>query len=194
MGIQRPRGELDIIKPEDKERLAKKAYELGYYHEGHERDCSQSTVAALMETLGFRDASVFKASTPLGGGGAIYGDCGCGAYYGGLLIIGLLKGRSIDNFVAEETDRFRSFEIGRALHKKFIDKYGTVICRDIMTRVFGRPFWLVDSDEYNKMEKAGGHTTACPDVVGNGARWTVEVIFEEGLIDELNELRRTFST
>jgi len=181
-----------MFRQKDKERLAKRAYELGYYHESHERACSQSAVAAIMETLGFRDGRVFKASTPLAGGGALFGDSGCGAYYGGLLILGLLKGRPIDNFVAEETDRFRSFEIGRALHRKFIDKYGTVICRDIMTKVYGRPFWIVDPDELNKMEKAGGHTTVCPEVVGNGARWTVEVIFEENLLDELNDLVREF--
>lgn len=179
-----------MVKPQDKERLAKKAYELGYYHESHERACSQSTIAAVMETLNFKDEGIFKACTPLTGGGALFGDSGCGAYNGGLLIIGLLKGRPIDNFIAEETDRFRSYEIGRALHKKFIDKYGTVICRDIMTNVYGRPFWMVDPDEFNKMEKAGAHTTVCPDIVGNGAKWTVEVIFEENLLDELNELRK----
>jgi C_GCAxxG_C_C family probable redox protein len=181
-----------MFKQKDKERLAKKACELGYYHESHERDCSQSAVAAIMETLGFRDDNVFKASTPLAGGGAIFGDSGCGAYYGGLLVIGLLKGRPADNFVAKETDRFRSFEVGRALHKKFIDKYGTVICRDIMTKVYGRPFWMVDPDECKKMERAGGHTTVCPAIVGNGAKWTIEVIFEENLLDELNELVRDF--
>ena len=185
-------GRSNMFSQKDKERLARRAYELGYYHESHERACSQCAVAAIMETLGFKNDSVFKASTPLSGGGAIFGDSGCGAYYGGLLIIGMLKGRPIDNFVAEETDRFRSFEVGRALHKKFIDKYGTVICRDIMTKAFGRPFWLVDPDEFSKMDKAGGHTTICPDIVGNGARWTVEVIFEENLLDELNKLVRGF--
>ena len=140
------------------------------------------------ETLGFENDSIFKAWTPLAGGGALFGDSGCGAYYGGLLIIGLLKGRPIDNFVVEEKDRFRSFEIGRALHKKFIDKYGTVICRDIMTKTFGRTFWLVDPDEFSKMEKAGGHCKVCPDVVGNAAKWTVEIIFKKNLLDELNKL------
>jgi hypothetical protein len=173
----------EMFSQKDKERLAKKAYELGYYHESHERACSQSALAAIMETLGFRDDRVFKASTTLAGGGAIFGDAG-------LLAIGLLKGRPIDNFVAEETDRFRSFEIGRALHKKFINKYGTVICRDIMTKVYGRPFWMADPDEFRKMEEAGGHTKVCPEVAGNGARWAVEVIFEENLLDELDKLVR----
>ena len=63
------------------------------------------------------------------------------------------------------------------------------IVGEIMTNVCGRPFWMVDPDEFNKMEKAGGHTTVCPDIVGNGAKWIVEVIFEENLLDELNKLR-----
>jgi hypothetical protein len=181
-----------MFRQKDKDRLAERAYELAYYHESHERACSQCALAAIIETLDFTNNSVFKAPTTLAGGGAIFGDSGCEAYYGGLPIIGLLKGRPLDNFVAEETDRFRSFEIGRALHKKFIDKYGTVICRDIMTKASGRPFWMVDPDEFNRMDKAGGHTTVCPEIVGNGARWTVEVIFEENLLDELNELVREF--
>lgn len=177
-----------MFKQQDKQRLAEKAYDLGYYHESHERACSQCALAAIMETLGFGDNGVFKAATALTGGGALFGDSGCGAYSAGLLVIGLLKGRPIDNFVAEETDRFRSFEVGRALHKKFIDEYGTVICRDIMTKTYGRPFWMVDPDEFKKMDETGGHTSVCPAVVGNGAKWTVEVIFEENLLDELNKL------
>jgi len=178
------------IRPEDKEKLAQHAYEAGYYHQGHERCCSQSTVAAVMEALDFTDDSVFKAATALAGGGALFTDSGCGAYSGGLLVIGLLKGRPADNFVVEERDRFRCFEIGRSLHKKFIDRYGTVICRDIMTNVYGRPFWPVDPDEYAKADALGSHTTVGPEVVGNAAKWTVEVIFEENLLNELNALRK----
>jgi hypothetical protein len=178
------------IKPGDKERLARKAYDQGYYYQNQKRCCSQTAVAAVMETLGLKDHGIFKASTALAGGGALFGDAACGGYSGGLLIIGMLKGRPMDNFVVEDTDRFRCFEIGRALHKKFIDNYGTVFCRDIMTKVYGRPFWLVDPDEYKKAEEAGAHSTVSPEVVGNAAKWVVEVIFEENLLDELNGLRK----
>jgi len=182
-----------MIKPGDKVRLAKKAYEWGHYYQSHKRCCSQSTVAAMMETLDFKDEGVFKASTSLAAGGAMFGDSSCGAYVGGLLIIGLLRGRPMDNFIVEETDRFRSFEVGRALHKRFIKEYGTVICRDIMTKLCGRPFWLTDPDEYNKAEEAGLHTTMSPCVVGNAAKWTTEVIFDENLLDELNQLRKKYT-
>jgi len=145
------------IQPEDKERLAEEAYRRGYYHQSHERCCSQSLVAAVMETCRFKDEGLFKASTALAGGGALFGDSACGAYSGGLLVLGLLKGRRFDNFVVEERDRMRCFEIGRALHKRFVNEYGTVICRDIQTRVFGRPFWAVDPDEYRKVDAVGRH-------------------------------------
>jgi len=178
------------IKPGDKERLAQQAYDLGYQYQKTKRCCSQTSTAALLETLGLKEDGLLKATTALGGGGALFGDSGCGAYTGGLLVIGLLKGRPADNFVVEERDRFRCFEIGRALHQKFIDKYGTVICRDILTNLYGRPFWMVDPDEYQKAEDRGSHSTVSPEVVGTAARWAVEVIFEENLLDELNALRK----
>lgn len=173
---------------EDRALLAQKAYDRGFYHQSHERCCSQSTVAAVMEALGFKDPGVFKASTALGGGGALFGDSACGAYTGGLLVLGLLKGRPIERFFAEETDRFSCFEAGRMLHSKFIAEYGTVVCRDIMTRVYGRPYFPVDEDEFRKLDAAGSHTTVGPAIVGNGAKWTVEVIFDYGLLREVEDL------
>ncbi|MBN1152306.1 MAG: C_GCAxxG_C_C family protein, partial [Dehalococcoidia bacterium] len=124
------------------------------------------------------------------GGGGLFGDSGCGAYNAGLLLIGLLKGRALENYSEEERASARCFEISRALHQKFIDEYGTIICRDIQTNLYGRPFWGVDPEEYAKVDAAGAHTTVGPVVVGNIARWVVQVIFEAGLLDELNELRR----
>ena len=182
---------MDVLVAHDKERLAEEGYRRGYYHQGHERCCSQCVVAAVMETCGFMDLGVFQASTALAGGGAIFGDSGCGAYTGGLLILGLLKGRSLDNFVVEEKNRARCFEVGRALHTRFVEEYGTVICRDIQTKVFGRPFWAVDPDEYRKADALGIHSNVGAHVVGEAARWTIETIFEASLLGELNTLRRT---
>ena len=176
------------IGPRDRGRLGDEAYARGHYHQSHERCCSQSVVAAVMEACGFKDEGVFRASTALAGGGALFGDSGCGAYTGGLLILGLLKGRRFDNFVVEERDRIRCFEIGRVLHRRFIDEYGTVICRDMQTNLFGRPFWAVDPDEYRKVDALGSHSTIGPEVVGKAASWTIETIFDEGLLPELNAL------
>ena len=177
------------ITPEQKEELAQKAYDAGYRYQLEKRCCSQTSLAGLFEALDIRSPEVFKAATGLAGGGALFGDAGCGAYDGGLLVLGMLKGRALDNFVTEETNRFKCFEVGRALHQKFIDAYGTVICRDIQTKKYGRPFFLPDRDDYVKADELGAHSSVSPEVVANGCKWTVEIIFEQGLLDELNALR-----
>ena len=181
---------MNDIRPEQKEELAQKAYDAGYKYQLEKRCCSQTSLAGLFEVLEISAPEVFKAATGLAGGGALFGDAGCGAYDGGLMIIGLLKGRPWDNFVVEETNRFKCFEAGRALHQKFINEYGTVICRDIETNVLGRPFFLSDKDDYEKADALGNHSHVSPDVVGKACKWTVEVIFEQDLLAELNELRR----
>ena len=178
------------IRQEQKEELAKRAYDAGYKSQLEKRCCSQTSLAALFEVLDIHAPEVFKAATGLAGGGALFGDAGCGAYDGGLMVIGLLKGRAWENFVVEETNRFKCFEAGRALHQKFIDEYGTVICRDIETNVLGRPFFLSDRDDYVKADALGNHSRVSPEVVGKACKWTVEVIFEQGLLADLNELRR----
>jgi len=178
------------IKPEQKEELAQKAYDAGYRYQLEKRCCSQTSLAGLFEVLGISSPEIFKAATGLAGGGALFGDAGCGAYDGGLMLIGMLKGRSWDNFTVEETNRFKCFEAGRALHQKFIDEYGTVICRDIETKVLGRPFFLSDKDDYLKADALGNHSKVSPETVAKACKWTVEVIFEQGLLGELNELRR----
>jgi len=177
------------IRPEQKEELAQKAYEAGYKYQLEKRCCSQTSLAGLFEALGIQSPDIFKAATGLAGGGALFGDAGCGAYDGGLLLIGMLKGRALDSFTTEETNRFKCFAVGRELHKKFINEYGTVICRDIQTNLFGRPFFLSDRDDYEKAEALGNHAKVSPEVVGKACKWAVEVIFEQGLLDELNALR-----
>lgn len=178
------------ITPAQKEELAQKAYDAGYKYQLEKRCCSQSSLAGLFEALDISSPEVFQAATGLAGGGALFGDAGCGAYDGGLMVIGMLKGRTWDNFTVEETNRFKCFEVGRALHKKFIDEYGTVICRDIEMNVMGRPFFLSDKDDYAKADALGAHATVSPDVVGKACQWAVETIFEQGLLGELNALRR----
>ena len=60
---------------------------------------------------------------------------------------------------------------------------------DIETKIMGRPFFLSDRDDYRKADELGAHAWVSPTVVGNACKWTVEVIFEENLLDELNALR-----
>ena len=164
-----------MLETKEKEMLDERAYKLGFEYEKTYRGCGQSLVAAVQDVLDLRNDDIFKALSGYAGGGGIVGDAGCGAYVGGILILSLLLGRERDNFADPEGIRFKSYELARNLHASFMKEYGSVICRDIQTKLMGRPYYLADQDDMEKFDRAGGHTTVCPDVVGKAAKWVVEL-------------------
>jgi C_GCAxxG_C_C family probable redox protein len=164
---------------------AEKAYKLGKEYEKKYMGCGQCAVAALQDALNIRNDDVFKATTGLAGGGAGTTDGSCGAYVGAIMVLGSLLGRERDKF--DDFDSIApnspAFTLMRKFRDKFIQEYGSVICRDIHTKVLGRPYYLVDPDEFKKFEEAGGHSDkGCIEVVGKAARWMAELIEEEGLL------------
>jgi C_GCAxxG_C_C family probable redox protein len=160
---------------------AEKAYQLGKDYEKAYKGCSQCVLAALQDTFKMRDDAVFKAATGLTGGGGICGDGSCGAYAGAILALSSLVGRTRDDFEDKAGTSMKSFRLAQRLRQRFIDEYGSVVCRDIQNKVFGRSYYLLDMDDMEKFEKAGGHSDKCPEVVGKAARWAAEIIIEDGL-------------
>ncbi|MBA7689440.1 hypothetical protein ES703_97947 [subsurface metagenome] len=94
------------------------------------------------------------------------------------MILGALLGRERDNFGDPEGIRFKTHQLAGKFRKKFIDEYGSVVCRDIQTKVMGRPYYLLDPEEYEKFHNAGAHDIYCPEVVGKASRWMAEIILE----------------
>lgn len=165
-----------------KEKLAQKAYKLGFDYEKQYRGCGQCTLAAIQETLGMVDETVFKAATGFAGGIALLGNGICGAYSGGVIFLGQILGRERSNFADLKKERNKCYELIRKLHDRFIREYGAIDCRDIQTKIFGRSYYLRDPDQHMKFEEAGAHAFKCPDLVGKAAKWTVEIFIEEGLL------------
>lgn len=159
-----------------------KAYQLGKKYEQTYKGCSQCIVAALQDTFNIRNDAVFKAATGLAAGGGASTDGSCGAYTGGVMILSSLMGREREDFADTAGILLKNFELIRKLHDEFIREYGSVICRNIQTKIFGRPYYLADMDEFEKFEKAGAHDEHCPGVVGKAARWTAQLIIETGLV------------
>jgi len=126
---------------------------------------------------------VFKAATGLAGGVGLSGIGPCGAFSGAAMVLSQLKGRERSNFSDPEKVRFKSFDMSSKLVDKFLDEYGTITCRDIQQRIFGRSYYLRDPDEFKKFHDAGAHDEKCPDVVGKAARIAVEIILDEGLME-----------
>jgi C_GCAxxG_C_C family probable redox protein len=161
--------------------VAEKAYRLGRKYEAAYKGCSQCVLAAIQDVFNMRDDAIFKAASGLTGGGGICGDGSCGAYAGGILALSQLSGRTRDDFEDKAGASMKSFLLAQRLRQRFIEEFGSVVCRNIQHRIFGRPYYLMDPDDLEKFEKAGGHSDKCPDVVGKAAQWAAEIIIEDGL-------------
>ena len=128
-----------------------------------------------------------KAATGFAGGIGRTGSV-CGGYTGGVMALGLLFGRDVKTMKLRDQekrmDRFRGIE-GRMgdLIKKFTERfkaeYGSTICDDIETKLFGRSFDKWNPEERKEKDRLGGHKDKCPSVVGNATRWVSEIILEE---------------
>jgi C_GCAxxG_C_C family probable redox protein len=168
----------------NKERLtdaevAQKAYELGFEYESVYRGCAQCTVAGAQEALGTASPEVFKAASGLSAGGGLLCTGMCGGYSGGILVMSSLYGRERDKIDDDEENKRCSFRMAQELHDRFIKEYGTVICREIHEKIFGRTFDLLDPTEKEEFNARGAHTDKCTRVVALAAKWTVELIQQE---------------
>jgi C_GCAxxG_C_C family probable redox protein len=169
----------DLSLKGNRSEILQKAYDLGVDYEVKYMGCSQCVLAAIQDLFDVRNDDVFRAASGLAGGVGICGDGCCGAYLGGVMALSQLHGRTRKNFKDPKRTRGKSFDQAKKLHDKFIAEYGSVICRDIQQRIFGRFYYLRDKEEFEKFEKAGGHEDKCPVVVGKAARWVAEILLEE---------------
>jgi C_GCAxxG_C_C family probable redox protein len=163
--------------------LAERAYSTGFEYEKQYGGCAQCVIAALQDVLELRDErsdALFRAATSLEGGVACEGDGHCGAYSGAVMMFGYLTGRERDNFADPENRRKQTNALAQTLHQRFIERYGTVTCHGIHRNIFGRPYYLRDSTERDKFAEAGAHVDKCTAVVGQAARWAIEILFEAG--------------
>jgi C_GCAxxG_C_C family probable redox protein len=164
-----------------KNELMEKAFQLGFDYEKTYRGCSQCTIAAIQDTLDIREDNVFKAATGLAGGGGLTGIGVCGGYVGSIMMISWLCGRERSNFEDPEKKRHINFALSRKFTQAYIQEFGAIICRDIQTHIFGRPYYIADPHEYDAFEKAGGHDDKCTNVVGKASRLAVGFILDEGV-------------
>ena len=173
-----------------REQLLDKVYELGTEYEFNSYGCSQCTVAALHEVLGFNDV-VVKVATSLCGGTASQVVGTCGALAGGIIVLDYYFGRPVEclsseTMMEENITALRTAQLApKELINKYISAYGTITCAGVMNQKFGRPYFLSDPDEFKKFEQAGAHTDPqkCVAVVGQAARWVLAMLLDKGAVD-----------
>jgi C_GCAxxG_C_C family probable redox protein len=161
-----------------KDEIIKRTYDLAFKYEAELGSCPQCVLAALKETLDVGDIETIKSADSMAGGTALSTEGTCGALVGGLLAIGSVFGRDYSDFKAGNKKR-RVFRYSKLLYDKFIEEYGSPICKDVHKKLFGRSFNLLDPKEYSEFEKAGAHIDKCTVVSGKVASWVAEIIIDE---------------
>jgi C_GCAxxG_C_C family probable redox protein len=175
----------DLSQPQ----LLGKAYELGVAFEKNSGSCSQCTAAALREILGFEDV-VVRVSTSSCGGQAGLSTGACGGFVGGTIVLDYYLGRpahmvSATHTIPENIEALeRAMEAARLLSERFVRQYGSVLCPQIQTRIYGRSYNLQDPADWKAFMEAGAHSdpTKCMRVVGNAAQWTLETLIEKKVV------------
>lgn len=162
-----------------REELLKKAYELGFTYEKEYGGCAQCVIAAIQDALDMRDDAIFKVGSGFAGGMGLTGAGPCGALSGGVMAMSSKIGRQRQNWKDPEGIRRKSYQMARKLCDKFMQEYDGLTCREVQKKLFGRSFNLLDINDYKEFDKAGGHVDKCTSVVGNAAKWTVEILSEE---------------
>lgn len=162
------------------EALLDDAENRAYRFEKQYHGCAQCVLGALMQCFPMiEDPSAFKAATGLGGGIGLSIEGSCGGLTGGVLALGLLFGRELDNLPDKEGLRFRSYRMANRLHERFVEEFGSSLCRSIHEKVIGKAYRLNVPEEWDAFLEAGGHSDKCPSVVGRAARWSAALLIEE---------------
>lgn len=160
-----------------REEILEEVYNRAFKYEAERGSCPQCVLSAIMEVLDVGDPATVQAIDALAGGTALSTEGTCGALVGGLLAISSIVGRTYEDFSAGERKR-RVFRYSTKLYDRFIEEYGSPLCKDVHKKLFGRTFNLLDPKDYAEFEKAGAHVDKCPDVSGKVARWAAEIILD----------------
>ena len=167
----------------NKQEMLDKAYKHGFDAERDARGCAQCSLAGVQDALNIRYDFVCKAASGLAGGAGECIDGICGGYSGAILAMSLFFGRTREEEVTTKgrEDKYVSFRMAAALHDRYMEKYGTVICSGIHKKIYGRAFELRDDEQKQQFRDAGAHERedGCCDAVGIGARRATELILNE---------------
>lgn len=98
-------------------------------------NCAQSVFSSFAPGLGLDEARAAKVASAFGGGMARKGDT-CGAVTGAFMAIGLAHGSSRPQ---DKEKKEKSYEMAREFVRRFAERNGTTVCRDLLGCDIGTP-------------------------------------------------------
>lgn len=167
----------------EKKELVEKARRLGREYLRKYGGCAPGTLMAVADTLNLEVSDeVFKAMMGFSSFAGV-----CGNVCGGIAAMGLRYGVGLEDFVKNPEIGFSSFAkimtTAKVLREKFIEEYGSYLCDDIQTKLFGKCVMPTSPEEleaFSKMDPEELETfyEKCGSATENAAGWTVAAILE----------------
>ena len=161
-----------------REQIPNRAKRLAFEYERDCRGCAQCSLAALQDVFDMREDAVFRSASGLAGGIGLTNLGTCGALTGGAMAIGMLFGREREGFVDPMRKRTVAYRLCKQLAERFVEEYGSVLCREIQEVHLGREYDLWKTEEYSEFNEVAYVEERCPGLVGEAAKWAAEIIIE----------------
>ena len=142
----------------EKEETARKLFRDG-------RNCAQAVFCTFCEDFGIDVETGLKLSSSFGGGMGKLREV-CGAVSGMFMVAGLKYGYTSNDNSLEKAEHYKLIQ---NLAEKFKQKFGTIICREILK---------IDSDGYIPSERTQEYyeTRPCEECIATAAKITAELL------------------
>ena len=167
----------------EKKELVEKARRLGKEYLRKYGGCAPGTLLAVADTLNMEVGDdLFKAIYAFSSLAGV-----CGNVCGGIAAIGLRFGVGLEDFVKKPEIGFLYFakmmKTAKVLREKFVEEYGSYLCDDIQTKLFGKCVMPTSPEELETFMKKDPEELEtfyekCSHVTENAAGWTVTAILE----------------
>ncbi len=177
----------------DREKIVKRATQLGFENTGKYWGCAQSTFAAIVDT--FREegiplcskeaeTAIFKGVVGLSGGHANMGKGNCGALTGAAVAISLASNVGRADQLKDRNNRWIAFDnVGKTIAQDFINEFRGLTCRDVTWKRWGKWWdsWNPEAKaDFSKEEKERGclgeGICTISMYAGKGAGYIVDII------------------
>jgi hypothetical protein len=165
-----------------KKEIISKAKEMAVAYEAKFKGCGQCTFLAIIDALRWggielitenTEQRLFPGISMLTAGVCMTGEGTCGAVASSAMALGLALGAPVDS-ADVSAERETAATIRDTLLKKYFSKYGSILCKDVQRKYFGKAWDLADDEMTREFL---GITRGC--TIIQTAMWTTRIILDE---------------
>ncbi len=155
-------------------------FDRGFFYEKTYHGCAQCVIGALYEIFpDLKNEDIFRSASGLAAGTGLSTRGQCGGLTGAVMVLSQIWGRELAEIEDPEGKRFVAYRIAEKMVEYFMNEFGTTICGEIQKKLMGRTFYLMEPEQFQAFEAAGGHDTICPSVVGKATAWAADLIAKD---------------